>query len=150
MMFHTMDAYDRADLDRLAEIYAEDAQWRNADPNRPPCRNRHDIFAMFRQRRDAGIRIGFDELALDPEPGRADRPGERLGPGGHRVQLRGTLHRQRPGLPVDGGRRGSPRRARPGTGGAVVAPVATRFSWLMRSVVSGAAPLRCRPAGRCR
>jgi ketosteroid isomerase-like protein len=27
LMFDTMDAYDRADFDRLAEIYAEDAQW---------------------------------------------------------------------------------------------------------------------------
>jgi ketosteroid isomerase-like protein len=44
LMFDTMDAYDRADFDRLAEIYAEDAQWRNADPNGPHCRNRDDIF----------------------------------------------------------------------------------------------------------
>jgi hypothetical protein len=35
LMFDTMDAYDRADFDRLAEIYAEDAQWRNADPTAP-------------------------------------------------------------------------------------------------------------------
>jgi ketosteroid isomerase-like protein len=62
LMFDTMDAYDRADFDRLAEIYAEDAQWLNADPDGPHCRNRDDIFAMFRQRRDAGIRIEFDEL----------------------------------------------------------------------------------------
>jgi limonene-1,2-epoxide hydrolase len=66
LMFDTMDAYDRADFDRLAEIYAEDAQWRNADPNGPHCRNRDDIFAMFRQRMDAGIRIGFDELRSTP------------------------------------------------------------------------------------
>jgi hypothetical protein len=32
LMFDTMDAYGRADFDRLAEIYAEDAQWGNADP----------------------------------------------------------------------------------------------------------------------
>jgi len=32
LMSDTMDAYDRADFDRLAEIYAEDAQWLNADP----------------------------------------------------------------------------------------------------------------------
>ena len=32
LMFDTMDAYDRADFDRLAEIYAEDAQWLNANP----------------------------------------------------------------------------------------------------------------------
>jgi len=27
LMFDTMDAYDRADFDRLAEIYAKDARW---------------------------------------------------------------------------------------------------------------------------
>jgi SnoaL-like domain len=66
LMFDTMDAYDRADFDRLAEIYAEDAQWRNADPNGPHCRNRDDIFTMFRQRRNAGIRIAFDEMRSTP------------------------------------------------------------------------------------
>ena len=66
LMFDTMDAYDRADFDRLAEIYAEDAQWRNADPNGPHCGNRDDIFAMFRQRRNAGIRIMFDEMRSTP------------------------------------------------------------------------------------
>jgi hypothetical protein len=66
LMFDTMDAYDRADFDRLAEIYAEDAPWLNADPRGPHCRNRDDIFAMFRQRRNAGIRIGFDELRSTP------------------------------------------------------------------------------------
>src|SRR4029450_9718865 len=57
LMFDTMDAYDRADFDRLAEIYAEDAQWLNADPDGPHCRNRDDIFTMFRQRMSAGVRI---------------------------------------------------------------------------------------------
>jgi limonene-1,2-epoxide hydrolase len=66
LMFDTMDAYDRADFDRLGEIYAEDAQWRNADPEGPHCRNRDDIFAMFRQRMGAGIRVGFDELRSTP------------------------------------------------------------------------------------
>jgi hypothetical protein len=66
LMFDTMDAHDRADFDRLAEIYAEDAQWLNADPNGPHCHNRDDIFAMFRQRMDAGIRIAFDELRSTP------------------------------------------------------------------------------------
>ena len=33
LMFDTMDAYDRADFDRLAEIYAKDARWiNNVDP----------------------------------------------------------------------------------------------------------------------
>lgn len=66
LMFDTMDAYDRADFDRLAEIYAEDAQWLNANPDGPHCRNRDDIFAMFRQRMSSGIRVGFDEFRSTP------------------------------------------------------------------------------------
>jgi hypothetical protein len=66
LMFDTMDAYDRADFDRLGEVYAEDAQWRNADPEGPHCRNRDDLFEMFRQRMDSGIRIGFDEMRSTP------------------------------------------------------------------------------------
>jgi ketosteroid isomerase-like protein len=66
LMFETMDAYDRGDFDRLAEIYAEDAHWSNADPEGPHCRNRDDIFTMFRQRRDSGIRITFDEMRSTP------------------------------------------------------------------------------------
>jgi len=67
LMFDTMDAYDRADFDRLAEIYAKDARWiNNVDPNGPHCHNRDDIFAMFRQRIDAGIRIAFDEMRSTP------------------------------------------------------------------------------------
>ena len=66
LMFDTMDAYDRSDFDRLEEIYAEDAQWINADPEGPHCRNRSDIFTMFRQRMDSGIRIAFDEMRSTP------------------------------------------------------------------------------------
>src|SRR6266545_6366778 len=66
LMFDTMDAYDRGDFARLAEIYAEDAQWINADPKGPHCRNRSDIFTMFRQRMDSGIRIAFDEMRSTP------------------------------------------------------------------------------------
>jgi hypothetical protein len=66
LMFDTMDAYDRADFDRLAEIYAEDAQWLNANPKGPHCHNRDDIFTMFRQRMDSRVRIGFDELRSTP------------------------------------------------------------------------------------
>jgi ketosteroid isomerase-like protein len=66
LMFDTMDAYDRGDFDRLAEVYAEDAQWLNADPKGPHCRNRDDIFTMFRARMAAGTRIGFDELRSTP------------------------------------------------------------------------------------
>jgi ketosteroid isomerase-like protein len=56
----------RGDFDRLAEIYAEDASWINADPKGPHCRNRDDIFTMFRQRMASGIRVGFDELRSTP------------------------------------------------------------------------------------
>jgi ketosteroid isomerase-like protein len=66
LMFDTMDAYDRADFDRLAEIYAEDAQWLNANPDGPHCHNRDDIFTMFRARMDSKVRIGFDELRSTP------------------------------------------------------------------------------------
>jgi hypothetical protein len=67
LMFDTMDAYDRADFDRLAEIYAKDARWvNNVDSNGPHCRNRNDIFSMFRQRMNAGVRITFDEMRSTP------------------------------------------------------------------------------------
>ena len=66
LMFDTMDAYDRGDFDRLAEVYAEDAHWSNADPEGPHCHNRNDIFSMFRQRMDSRVRVGFDELRSTP------------------------------------------------------------------------------------
>jgi hypothetical protein len=67
LMFDTMDAYDRADFDRLGEIYAKDARWiNNVDPNGPHCRNRDDIFGMFRQRMNSGVRITFEEMRSTP------------------------------------------------------------------------------------
>ena len=66
LMFDTMDAYDRADFDRLAEIYAEDVRWINAEPEGPHCANRDDVFSMFRQRMDSGIRVTFDEMRSTP------------------------------------------------------------------------------------
>ena len=66
LMFDTMDAYDRADFDRLAEIYGEDAQWLNANPDGPHCHSRDDIFNMFRARMASDTRIGFDELRSTP------------------------------------------------------------------------------------
>jgi len=66
LMFDTMDSYDRSDFDRLGEIYAEDARWRNADPNGPHCRNRDDIFTMFLSRMGSGIRVTFDEMRSTP------------------------------------------------------------------------------------
>jgi hypothetical protein len=91
LMFDTMDAYDRGDFDRLGEIYAKDARWTNADPEGPHCRDRDDIFAMFRQppaqevRRQGRLR----RAALDADPGDPDRPARRLRPCRQRVPLRG-------------------------------------------------------------
>jgi limonene-1,2-epoxide hydrolase len=48
LMFDTMDAYDRA------------------DPVGPHCRNRDDIFAMFRRRMDSDVRIAFDDMRSTP------------------------------------------------------------------------------------
>ena len=62
LMFDTMDAYDRSDFDRLGEIYAEVAVWKNSDPAGPHCENREDIFDMFRDRMGSGIKVTFDEL----------------------------------------------------------------------------------------
>jgi ketosteroid isomerase-like protein len=59
LMFDTMDAYDRADFDRLAEIYAEDAQWRNANPNGPiaqPRRHLCHVPPAHGRRDQSGIR----------------------------------------------------------------------------------------------
>jgi hypothetical protein len=87
LMFDTMDAYDRADFDRLAEIYAKDARWvNNVDSNGPHCRNRDDIFSMFRQRMNAGVPNHFDRgLLLDGSRRGGDggpKPGTRLSGGG--------------------------------------------------------------------
>jgi hypothetical protein len=35
-------------------------------PQRAHCRNRDDIFAMFRQRMQSGVRIRFDEMHSTP------------------------------------------------------------------------------------
>jgi hypothetical protein len=66
LMFDTMDAYDRADFDRLSEIYGEDATWMNADPDGPDCLDRSDIFEMFRHGMDAGVHVTFDEMRSTP------------------------------------------------------------------------------------
>ena len=77
LMFDTMDAYDRSDFDRLGEIYAKEAVWRNSDPAGPHCENREDIFAMFRGRMESGIRVTFDELRSTPT-GACSRTSARL------------------------------------------------------------------------
>jgi ketosteroid isomerase-like protein len=114
LMFDTMDAYDRADFDRLAEIYAEDAQWRNADPEGPHCHNRDDIFAMFRQRMDSRVRVGFDELRSTPTQVLVTARAADFGAVVSVFSFQGTPHRRRQGLPVHGGRRGSARGPKPG------------------------------------
>ena len=105
LMFDTMDAYDRGDFDRLAEIYADDAQWINADPKAPHCRNRDDIFTMFGQRRDAGIRIAFDEMRSTPTRVALTARVEALAVGGGEVSVvlpEGQAHGRRKGPQLAG------------------------------------------------
>jgi len=78
LMFDTMDAYDRADFDRLAEIYAEDAQWLNADPNGPHCRNRDDIFKHVPRPDGLWHPHRVRRAALHAEQGPGDCTGGRL------------------------------------------------------------------------
>ena len=62
LMFGTMDAYDRADFERLAEVYDVNAPWIGTEPGEWDCKNRDDIFARFIQGMDAGIHVEFDEM----------------------------------------------------------------------------------------
>ena len=66
LMFDTMDAYDRADFDRLAEIYDENAPWIGTDPGEWDCKDRDDIFARFREGMAAGVHVDFDEMRSTP------------------------------------------------------------------------------------
>jgi SnoaL-like domain len=153
LMFDTMDAYDRADFDRLAEIYAEDAQWRNADPNGPHCRNRDDIFTMFRQRRSAGTRIQFDELRSTPTQvlvtARAADFGGVVSVFSFQGRRITSVKDYRPWRPPR-----QPLRDRAGHrpigGGAVCGGDGGQGREADPGSLSGAAPLRCRPAARCR
>ena len=131
LMFDTMDAYDRADFDRLAEIYAEDAQWRNANPKGPHCHNRDDIFTMFRQRMDSRVRVGFDELRSTPTQVLMTAQVADSGAVVSVFSFQGRRIVERQGLPLHGGRRGSARGPKPGASQrwcAVVASMAARFA----------------------
>lgn len=62
LMFATMDAYDRGDFDRLAEIYDEHASWIGTEPGAWDRTNRDEIFARFREGMEAGVHVAFDEM----------------------------------------------------------------------------------------
>lgn len=66
LMFDTMDAYDRADFDRLAEIYDERAPWLCTEPGEVDCEDRDDIFERFRNGMKAGLHVEFDEMRSTP------------------------------------------------------------------------------------
>jgi hypothetical protein len=66
LMFDTMDAYDRADFDRLAEIYDEHASWIGTEPGEQGCKDRDEIFARFRDGMSAGVHVDFDEMRSTP------------------------------------------------------------------------------------
>jgi limonene-1,2-epoxide hydrolase len=131
LMFDTMDAYDRADFDRLAEIYAEDAQWRNANPKGPHCHNRDDIFAMFRQRMASGIRVGFDERRSTPTEVVVTTRAADFGRVISVFSFQGRRIVAVKDYPLDGGRASSDRGPRPSASrplvAQVVASMATRL-----------------------
>src|SRR2546426_6480741 len=58
----TFDAYEDEDFDRLAELYAEDVTWTGAEPAQRDCRNREDVFRMFRARMSSGGEASFDQI----------------------------------------------------------------------------------------
>jgi ketosteroid isomerase-like protein len=65
VMTDSMDAYDRRDFDRLAELYAEDVRWLGTEP-RWDCEKRDDVFSLFRSRMESGIHVEFDEIRATP------------------------------------------------------------------------------------
>jgi ketosteroid isomerase-like protein len=65
VMTGTMDAYDRRDFERLAELYADDVRWLAVDPAWT-CESREDVFELFRARMEANIHISFDEIRATP------------------------------------------------------------------------------------
>ncbi|CAN5791623.1 hypothetical protein BH18ACT17_BH18ACT17_03570 [soil metagenome] len=66
LMFDTMNAYDRADFERLAEVYDLNAPWIGTEPGEWDCKNRDDIFVRFREGIEAGIHVHFAEMRSTP------------------------------------------------------------------------------------
>ena len=66
VMTDSMDAYDRADFGRLAELHAEDVRWTGTEPGPWDCEKREDVFGMFRARMHRGIHVEFDEIQATP------------------------------------------------------------------------------------
>ena len=58
----TFDAYEDEDFERLAELYAEDVTWGGTEPGRLDCKNREDVFRMFRARMSSVAEARFDRL----------------------------------------------------------------------------------------
>jgi hypothetical protein len=137
----------------LAEIYAEDAQWLNANPNGPHCHNRDDIFTVFRQRMSAGIRIQFDELRSTLSQVLVTARAADFGAVVSVFSFQGrhiTSVKDYPSMAAAEQRSRDHAGHRPSGGGAVCGGDGGPTTRLIQAVLSGAAPPRCRPVGRCR
>ena len=49
-------------FDRLAELYAEDVTWDGTEPGPWDCKNREDVFGMFRARMRRGGEATFHQI----------------------------------------------------------------------------------------
>jgi ketosteroid isomerase-like protein len=61
-LLETFEAYEEKDFDRLAELYAEDVVWDGTEPGPRDCKNREDVFGMFRVRMRRGGEATFHQI----------------------------------------------------------------------------------------
>ena len=61
-LLETFEAYEEKDFGRLAELYAEGVTWEGTDPGPLDCKNREDVFGMFRARMGRGGEATFHQL----------------------------------------------------------------------------------------
>jgi ketosteroid isomerase-like protein len=61
-LLDTFEAYGESDFDRLAELYAEDVTWDGSEPGPGDCKNREDVFGMFRVRIRRGGKLTVHQI----------------------------------------------------------------------------------------
>jgi ketosteroid isomerase-like protein len=58
----TFEAFADQDFDRLEDLYAEDVTWDGPEPGPWDCRNRDEVFDMFRARMRTSTEVDFDRI----------------------------------------------------------------------------------------